>query len=102
MYWDQNFPKRTMAIAFVLVVISNATRYLYALPSRNLNSETISNELMKLFTFIGIPKIIRSDNAAPLESQLITSLYNKLGIKAEYSAHTIRKESDWPKGTTVS
>lgn len=83
-FMDRNFRKQRVA-TFILTVVCNATRYLHALPLKNQRSETVANELLRLFSFIGFPKSIKSDWQSSLNPQLMMTLHSLLGIKSEFS-----------------
>ena len=50
-----------------------------------MNSSTICDALMSVFTRFGIPREIRLDNQSSFHSQLFTAVRNKLHIKANFS-----------------
>ena len=83
--YGPELPKTTRGNRFILTVVCNATRYLHALPLKNQRSETVANELLRLFSFIGFPKSIKSDCQSSLNSQLMMTLHSLLGIKSEFS-----------------
>jgi hypothetical protein len=82
---DPELFKTARGNRFVLVVLDIATRYMHAIPLRNQKSETIANELLKLFTFIGLPESIAADGQSSLNSQLMRGLHSQLGIKTQIS-----------------
>ena len=43
-------------------------------------------EIGGIFSFTGIPKILRSDNAGAFKSEVMSAMRHKLGIEAKYSA----------------
>jgi hypothetical protein len=83
--YGPELPKTVRGNRFVLVIVDIATRYIHALPLRNQKSETIANELLKLFSFIGLPESITADGQSSLNSQLMTTLHQQLGIKSQFS-----------------
>jgi hypothetical protein len=79
--YGPELPKTVRGNRFVLVVIDIATPYMHAIALRNQKSETIANELLKLFTFIGLPESIAADGQHSLNSQLMTALHSQLHCK---------------------
>ena len=71
---------------YVLVIICNVTKFVHLVPLTNLRADTIAEKLIEIFSFTGIPRIIRSDNMASFRSEVMDALRLKLGIEAKYSA----------------
>ena len=63
---------------YVFVVCDYATKYLEAIPPKNTDAETIADELITLFTRVGIPH--QTDQGANFQSQLLKRLYQLLGV----------------------
>jgi len=78
--YGPEMPKTTQGNRFILTVVCKATRFLHAVPIKNQRSETIANELLRLFSIIGFPKSIKSDCQSSLNSQLMTTMHRLLGI----------------------
>jgi len=70
---------------YILTVLCNNSHWLEAVPLSNMNSSTICDALMSVFTRFGIPREIRLDNQSSFHSQLFTAVRNKLQIKANFS-----------------
>ena len=66
---------------YILVVIDVHSHFPEAFPLKVIDSKNIANELVKLFTRVGIPILIQHDQASTFISKLMTQLYNLLGIK---------------------
>lgn len=66
---------------YILVILDYATRYPEAIPLRNMASKTIAKELVHVFTRVGIPKEILTDQGAPFVSKLMKDLCGLLRIK---------------------
>ena len=71
---------------YVLMIICNVTRWLEAIPLRNLRAQTIADKLVDFFCSKGIARVVRCDNMAGFKSQLLTAVREKLGVGAAYSA----------------
>uniref|UniRef100_K7G546 ribonuclease H n=1 Tax=Pelodiscus sinensis TaxID=13735 RepID=K7G546_PELSI len=66
----------------ILVVVDYATRYPEAVPLRNTLSKTIAKELIQIFSRVGIPKEILTDQGTPFVSKLMKDLCTLLRIRA--------------------
>lgn len=71
---------------YMLVTIDNVSKWVNIMPLRNLKAETIADAFIEIFSFTGLPKVIRSDNMPSFRSELMTAMYKKLGIEPRYSA----------------
>ena len=69
-------PRSRRGNRYVLVVCDYATRYPEAVALRNINAETIAEELVKIFSRVGIPQEILTDQGANFTSHLLAELYN--------------------------
>ncbi|XP_072019070.1 uncharacterized protein [Amphiura filiformis] len=66
---------------FVLVVCDYATRYPEAIPIPNAKAKTVARELWTLFSRVGIPQEILSDQGTHFLSALLKELCKLLGIR---------------------
>ena len=67
---------------YVLVLCDYATRYPEAVAMKNVDAEAVADELLKVFSRVGIPKEIMTDQGANFTSQLLSELYRLLHVKA--------------------
>ena len=74
-------PKSSKGNRFVLVICDYATRYPEAVPMRNVDAASVAEELLKLFTYVGVPKEILTDRGTNFTSQLLNELYRMLHVK---------------------
>lgn len=65
---------------YILVTCDYATRYPDAIPLRSIDAEHIADELVKLFSRVGIPKEILTDQGSNFTSQLLTEIYRLLHV----------------------
>ncbi|GFO34193.1 Pol polyprotein [Plakobranchus ocellatus] len=72
--------------SYILTLIDTATRYPEAIGIPNCTSETIANVLFEIFSRLGIPKQVLSDNARQLISESMQETYRLLGISQRLSA----------------
>nr|XP_006012602.1 PREDICTED: uncharacterized protein LOC102366250 [Latimeria chalumnae] len=66
---------------YILVILDYATQYPEAIPLRNMTSKIIANELVKVFSRVGIPKEILTNQGTPFMSRLMKELCDLLHIK---------------------
>ena len=75
-------PRSRSGNRFVLVLCDYATRYLEAVPMRTVDAEAVADELVKVFSRVGIPEEILTDQGTNFTSKLLGELYRLLNIKA--------------------
>ena len=74
-------PKTESRKQFVLVVCDYATRYPEAVALRSTEAPHIAEELVQIFSRVGIPEEILTDQGANFMSQLLKEVYKFLRIK---------------------
>jgi transposase InsO family protein len=74
------FPTSLLGNHYLLVVIDIATRYVFlrALPDKR--AQTVAQRLYHIFTDVGFPKIIQSDNGLEFVNSIVTELTTQAGI----------------------
>ncbi|KAJ8023192.1 hypothetical protein HOLleu_38300 [Holothuria leucospilota] len=73
-------PRTKKGNRYVLVVVDYATRYPEAVPIANQEAETIAGELITIFSRVGIPEEIVSDQGANFTSKLMQEVCTSLEI----------------------
>ena len=58
------------------------TRYPEAVPLKNIDAEHVAVELVKMFSRVGIPSEILTDQGANFMSKLLAEVYRLLSVKA--------------------
>jgi transposase InsO family protein len=66
---------------FILNVVDVCTGYTVLRAINNKEMKTIAEELWKIFTDYGTPKIVQSDNGKEFVNQLVQALHNTFGIE---------------------
>ena len=66
---------------FILVICDYSTRYLGAVPLKNIEAKTIAEELGKFFSRMGVPTEILTDQGSNFTSQLLKEVYRMLKIE---------------------
>ncbi|XP_026116332.1 uncharacterized protein LOC113094960 [Carassius auratus] len=74
-------PKSARGHEHILVILDYATRYPEAVPLRKATSKAIARELFMLFSRVGIPQEILTDQGTPFMSQLMAELCQLLKVK---------------------
>ena len=73
-------PKSRSGKKYVLVVCDYATRYPEAIPMKAIDAEHVAEELVILFSRVGVPEEILTDQGANFTSKLLTELYRMLHV----------------------
>ena len=71
-------PRSRSGSRYVLVMCDYVTRYPEAVPLRNIDAETVAEELVKIFARVGIPQEVLTDQGSNFQSQLLQELYRLL------------------------
>lgn len=66
---------------YILVICDYATRYPEAFPLRNISVNPIAHALLQLFSRVGIPEEILTDQGTAFLSKTLKQVYSLLGIK---------------------
>ncbi|XP_073699827.1 NLR family CARD domain-containing protein 3-like [Garra rufa] len=74
-------PKSARGHEHILVVVDYATRYPEAVPLRKATAKNIAQELFQLFSRVGIPTKILTDQGTPFMSRLMADLCRLLRVK---------------------
>ncbi|KAL2082601.1 hypothetical protein ACEWY4_012302 [Coilia grayii] len=67
---------------YILVMCDYATRYPEAFPLKNIKARQVANCLVQLFTRVGVPREIVTDQGTNFMSVLLKQVYSLLGVKA--------------------
>ena len=73
-------PRSKWGNQYILVVCDYATRYPEAIPLRSVHAGAVAEHLIQLFSRVGIPREILTDQGTNFMSQLLKELYNLLHI----------------------
>ncbi|KAL0200310.1 hypothetical protein M9458_003497, partial [Cirrhinus mrigala] len=74
-------PKSARGHEHILVIVDYATRYPEAVPLRKATAKNIARELFLLFSRVGIPSEILTDQGTPFMSRLMADLAQLLKVK---------------------
>ena len=78
---------------YILVKMDYAMRYPEAFPMRNQDAESVANALIKVFSRVGVPKEIISDQGSNFVSALISELCKMLKVQKISTTPTILKQT---------
>ena len=67
--------------SFILVICDYATRYPEAVPMKSVDAASVAEELLKIFSRVGVPQEILTDRGTNFTSQLLVELYNMLHVQ---------------------
>ena len=71
---------------YLFVVVCNVSKYVHALPLRNLRTQTIIDKLIEMFCMLGFPATLRLDQMPAFRSTQFKEMANKFGIKLHCSS----------------
>ena len=73
-------PRSRSGNRYVLVVCDYATRYPEAVPMKTIDAGAVAEDLIKIFSRVGLPKEILTDQGSNFQSELLAELYRLLHI----------------------
>ena len=71
---------------FILVLINCATRYHEAVAIKNIDTTTIAEELLTIFSRVGIPNEMLSDRGTQFTSELISEIASLLSLRQLFTS----------------
>ena len=74
-------PRSRSGNRFVLVICDYATRYPEAIPLRSVDAEHVAEQLVQVFSRVGIPQEIMSDQGTNFMSTLLAEMYRLLNVQ---------------------
>ena len=82
-------PKSSSGCKYALVVCDYATRYPDVYPLRSIQVKHVVRCLVELFSRVGIPKEILTDQGTNFMSHLMKAMYAQLGVKGIRTTHSV-------------
>ena len=73
-------PRSNSNNKYILVICDYATRYPEAIPMRSVDAERVAEELIGLFSRVGVPREILTDQGSNFMSKLLGELYRLLHV----------------------
>ena len=74
-------PRTKRGNSFILSLIDYGSRYAEAIPLRTADAETVAEALMEIFSRLGVPAEILTDQGSNFCSKLMEQLHTLLGVK---------------------
>ncbi|XP_069972952.1 uncharacterized protein [Penaeus vannamei] len=71
---------------YVLTLIDYATRFPEAVALKNIDTITVAESLVEIFSRVGIPREILSDRGSQFKSDLMSEIHRLLSVKALYTS----------------
>ena len=75
-------PRSRAGNRYILVMCDYGTQYPEAIPLMSIDAEHVAKELVKMFSRVGIPSKILTDQGANFMSKIFTKVYQLLSVKA--------------------
>ena len=85
-------PRTKSGNEYLLTIMCTSTRFPEAIPLRNIKTKSIVKDLIKFFTFVGLPKSVQSDQGSNFMSGIFQQVMHELGIK-QYRSSAYHPES---------
>ena len=80
------YPVTNRGKRYILTVVDYATRYPEAVPLEKIDTESIAEALMGIFSRVGFPREILSDNGTQLLSQVMREVTRLISVKQLFSS----------------
>ena len=78
-------PKSSSGHEYVLCLVDSCTRWAEAEPLKSLTAKALCDALLLIFTRIGIPRVVISDQATNMVAGLTKEMYKRLGVELRNS-----------------
>ena len=85
-------PRTKSGNEYLLTIMCTSTRFPEAIPLGNIKTKSIVKALIKIFTFVGLPKSVQSDQGSNFMSGIFQQVMHELGIK-QYRSSAYHPES---------
>ena len=79
-------PRSKSGYQYLLTIMCTATRFPEAVPLRKITARIVSRALLKFFSFVGLPKIVQSDQGTNFTSRIFSQVLKSLQIKHRISS----------------
>lgn len=77
----KSLPKSDKGYTYLLVIVDVFTKFTFLRPVKNKSASTVAKELPILFTDVGFPRILQSDNGTEFSNHVLKALYDSSGIR---------------------
>ena len=66
---------------YILTTIDMCTRFLEAVPLKDISASTVAETLLEIFSRVGLPYKVHSDRGSQFTSEVIREVYRLLDVK---------------------
>ena len=66
---------------FILCIVDNATRYPEAVALKGISTEEVAEALTKVFSRVGVPGIVLSDQGSQFVGEVMEEVFRLLGVQ---------------------
>ena len=80
---------------YILTMVDFAIRYPEAVPLQTIDSESIAEALMNIFSRVGVPRVLLSDNELQFVSDIMQEVTRLLSIKLVHSTISRAHNQKW-------
>ena len=78
-------PASSSGEKYILILVDAATKWPEAIAMTSQRAEKVADEMIKLFSKLVLPKVIKSDLGYSFKSELLTKFESELGVKPCFS-----------------
>ena len=78
-------PASSSGKKYILILIDAATKWPEAVAMTSQRADKVADEMIKLFSRLGLPRVIRSDLWSSFKSELLTKFVSELGVNPCFS-----------------
>ena len=75
------FPRTKQGNKYLLTLMDYASKYPEAIPLKRVDAKTVVDSLLQVFSQVGIPEEILTDQGSYFMSNLMSELFKLLGVK---------------------
>lgn len=79
-------PRSKSGYQYLLTIMCTATRFLEAVPLRKITAKIVTRALLKFFAFVGLPKVIQTDQGTNFTLRVFSQIRKSLQIKHRISS----------------
>ena len=78
-------PDNELEMKYILVCVDVFTRFLVCRAIRDKKAPTVAEELVKIFSILGLPRIIQSDNGTEFANNILAKVAEILHIDQKFT-----------------
>ena len=79
-------PASSSGKKYMFILVDTATKWPEAVAMTSHRTDKVAYEMIKLFSRLGLPRVIRSDLGSSLQSELLTKFESELGAKPFFNS----------------